>query len=450
MATGLALVVALFAARPAAAQDKRLLEGAGYPTGDFILHPSVGLSFGYDSNYLLRTNQSGASNGCPNFCPEQSAGMNLTPAISIATAPSKPGEQRSYSFAGGLSSGYHEDFGTLSPEQRNVGLAADARLDLFPGRVVGGAFYGTYARTIQPSVFGEPDLAYNRDDIGLGTEIIVVPGQGTLDWRLGYQFHDTIFEQSVGDPYNNITNEINTRGRWKFRPRTALMYDATTRFSSYVNGGSGGISELHNSTPIRARIGLNGLITERLSLLAMVGWGASFFVPGVDPHVQQYDSVIGTAQVSYALGHTIGKDEPFSIRREALSSITIGYDRNFQGSLISDYYGSDRGFLRFSFFFGGRALLWVEGGVGAVEYPEIYLTPTILAAGGTDHSPFTDVRVDGTVFAEYRFLESLGLDATLRYTSNVSSQTINLGNANGTYAMQWQRFEAYLGVRWFL
>jgi hypothetical protein len=449
----LVVLAALFASRTAAAQDKKALEGAGYPTGDFILHPAIGIGFGYDSNYLLRTNRAGASNGCPVFCPEQSAGMNISPSISINTSPTKAGDpRRSYSFTGSLSSAYHEDFGTLSPEQRNVGVASDASLELFPGNVVGGRFFGTYLRTIQPSVFGNPDLAYNRDDIGVGTEFVLVPGQGTLDWHLGYQFHDTIFEQSAGSPYDNIAHIVSTRGRWKFRPRTALMYDASASFASYVNvnASAGAIAQLHNSTPIRTRIGLSGLITERLSLTGMVGWGASFFVPGVDPNVQQYDSVIGTAQLSYALGHSLSNDDPFTIRRESLSSITLGYNRDFSNSYVSDYYGSDRGFLRFSFFFGARALLWIEGGAGAIEYPELHLIPALITAGGADHAAFTDLRVDGTLFAEYRFLESVGVNATFRYTSNISNEVINLGNTNGTYAMQWQRIEAYLGVRWFL
>jgi hypothetical protein len=85
--------------------------------------------------------------------------------------------------------------------------------------------------------------------------------------------------------------------------------------------------------------------------------------------------------------------------------------------------------------------------MGAVEYPELFL-PT------TTHSAFTDARVDGTLYGEYRFTNSFALNGTLRYTTNISNAVLNITPAGGglteNYAMQWQRFEAYLGVRLFL
>ena len=108
------------------------------------------------------------------------------------------------------------------------------------------------------------------------------------------------------------------------------------------------------------------------------------------------------------------------------------------------------GVSRFSFLVGDRVLLVAQGSAGAVEYPEIYLTQALLNAGGANHSPFTDLRVDGLLFAEYRFLGQFGVNASVEYTSNISNVELNLGNVNGSYAMQWQRIQAYAGVRWFM
>ena len=55
----LSVLLVVLGSRTAAAQDKRALEGAGYPTGDFVLHPAIGIGFGYDSNYLLRSDKAG-------------------------------------------------------------------------------------------------------------------------------------------------------------------------------------------------------------------------------------------------------------------------------------------------------------------------------------------------------------------------------------------------------
>jgi hypothetical protein len=69
------------------------------------------------------------------------------------------------------------------------------------------------------------------------------------------------------------------------------------------------------------------------------------------------------------------------------------------------------------------------------------------------HSGFTDLRADATLYGEYRFTNSFALNATLRYTTNVSNAVIDItpkGDPQELYAMQWQRIEAYLGVRLFL
>ncbi|HZO12148.1 MAG TPA: hypothetical protein VFB62_02790, partial [Polyangiaceae bacterium] len=60
-----ALLFALLLSESASAQsdpnsqtwlrDRRYREGAGIRVGDFELHPGIGADFGYDSNYLRRS-----------------------------------------------------------------------------------------------------------------------------------------------------------------------------------------------------------------------------------------------------------------------------------------------------------------------------------------------------------------------------------------------------------
>jgi hypothetical protein len=332
-------------------------------------------------------------------------------------------------------------------KQDNVGGAADARMDILPGRPLGAAIYANYARVIQPNyALADPNQSFNRDDVGVGGEIVAQPGggSGTLDWRFGYQFHDTIFENNAGTPYDNFTNQAYTRGRWRFRPRTALIYDATFGFVSYSNGAEALQSGLVNSTPVRARIGLNGLITDRFAATALVGWGASFYSNTL-PGQTQYDSVIGQAELKWFLSASPGVAGASDLGL-ALSSIALGYTRDFANSYLGNYYGTDRGYLKFSYFFAGRALVTLEGGVGAIEYPNL-----IWGDGQPRHSAFTDIRADATLFSEYRFTETFGLNATLRYTANFSNaQVPDAETGTGFYDMSWKRFEAYLGVRWFM
>jgi hypothetical protein len=462
-------------------KDRSYNEGAGVRTGDLELHPGIAGEVGYDSNWFLRTNNNGPApagylNGPPNAPVVPALEFRVTPSLYLSTigpqrrATDLTAQPPSVAFRAGINATYREFVGlanTSAPagatnnpndisQQRNIGGSADARLDILPERPLGAAIYASYARVIQPNQgTADPNLSFNRDDINAGGEIVTQPGSGTLDWRFGYQFHDTIFEQSAGQPFNSLTNEGYTRGRWKFRPLTALIYDASLKFISYQNSGQALATEgLVNSTPVRARIGMNGLVTQRLAFLGLVGWGASFYDQGTLSNQPQYDSVIGQAELKWFLSAGPGVANPSDVSL-ALSSIALGYTRDFQNSLLGNYYGMDRGYLRFNYFFAGRALVTIEGGVAAIEYPTILWGTTAngVAANTVRANSFTDMRADATLFSEYRFTDAFGINATLRYTANISNTQIQevQGGTNQTlFDMSWNRFEAFLGVRYFL
>jgi hypothetical protein len=464
-------------------KDRRYNEGIGIRTGDLELHPGIAGEVGYDSNYFLRSDKTGpAPNGATieNSAPVapviSSVPFRITPSLYISTLGPQRREgdyttpEPSVAFRAGVNGTYRAFIGLANNQsgsetnditkQDNFGGAADARLDILPGKPFGANIFGTYARVIMPNVAtADPNLSFTRDDIGVGGEFVITPGSGTLDWRLGYQFHDAIFETDAGKPYDNYTHEAFTRGRWRFRPRTALIYDASLRFNNYVNTGAAQNTAtsvgLANSDPVRARIGLNGLVTDRFAALAMVGWGATFLDQTITPNQPQYDSVIGQAELKWFLAASPGVAAASDVGL-TLSSIALGYTRDFQQSYLGSYYGSDRGYLKFSYFFAGRALVTVEGGVGAIEYPQMFFGPgsgctgTCLRANG-----FTDVRADATLFGEYRVISTVGINATLRYTANFSNTEILAAPApamgpSTVLDMSWNRFEAYLGVRWFM
>jgi hypothetical protein len=198
---------------------------------------------------------------------------------------------------------------------------------------------------------------------------------------------------------------------------------------------------------------LNGLVTDRFALLALVGWAATFN-EGPIPNIPQYDSVVGQAEFRWFLAASPGVSGLADLGL-ALSSITLGYTRDYQSSYLGNFYGSDRGYLRFNYFFAGKALLTLEGGVGAVEYPRMYWadgSKRIRPLEG-NNDPFTDIRADATLFGEYRFTNTFGLNATLRYTANFSSvhdMPDTQALQNSIFDMEWTRFEAFVGARFFL
>jgi hypothetical protein len=450
-------------------KDRSYNEGAGIRTGDLELHPGIAGEFGYDSNWFYRSSSNaGYANSGPATPPIPALEFRVTPSLYLSTLGAQrrqedtTAEPPSVAFRAGVNATYREFIGVSnSPvasqpqndisQQRNIGGAADMRLDILPQRPLGAAIYASYGRIIQPTqTTADPNFAFNRDDVGVGAEIVTQPGGGTLDWRFGYQFHDVIFEESAGQAYDTITNEAYTRGRWRFRPRTALLYDASLDFINYVNSGQALAQGLVNSQPVRARIGLNGLVTDRFALLGMIGWGASFYSSDQIGAQPQYDSVIGQAELKFFLTAPAGIAQASEVGLSQ-SSVALGYTRNFVNSLLGNYYGQDRGYVKFSYFFAGRALISIDGGVAAIEYPTMFFDPGAVSVRA---NAFTDLRADATFFAEYRFTDAFAINATVRYTQNFSNTQI-LEQAGGTcnagcYDMSWNRFEAFLGLRYFL
>jgi len=485
--TGLApaiVAVVLLASSAARAQtadspqwlkDRQYSEGAGILTGDFELHPSIAGEVGYDSNWFLRSsaNNINYANSAPNAPVVGALEFRITPALYLSTLtrqrrPTSPGDGPALAFRGGISATYREFVGLSNnnssstdniSSQRNVSIGANGNLDILPDRPVGGNISVAYNRVVQPNVVtADPDQSFVYDNITAAALLRFRPGQGTLVWTLGYHVSDTLFETSAGTPYDNLVQGGVMTGTWRFRPRTSMFYDLTVDYAQFQNSAQAAPVVLLSSTPVRTRIGINGLITDRFAAEAAVGWGASFFssVAGF-PQEPQYDSVIAHAELKWFLAASPGIEDATKIGL-ALSTIAIGYDRNFQTSYLGNYAGTDRGYLKFSYFFAGRALVSLEGSATAFEYPELFWT----GPDGTytpRHNAYTDAQIAATLFGEYRVTNSFGLNLTLRYTQNVSDTQLPvaplaMGQAapavGGYYDMAWTRFEAFIGLRWFL
>ena len=83
-------------------------------------------------------------------------------------------------------------------------------------------------------------------------------------------------------------------------PRSALTFDGRFDFINYPNA-----TDKTASHPMRVRLGYNGLITNSLAVLAMGGWGASFYTPTPQ---QDFDSFIGQAEVKWLITPSASND----------------------------------------------------------------------------------------------------------------------------------------------
>ncbi|MEZ4371668.1 MAG: hypothetical protein R3B07_12620 [Polyangiaceae bacterium] len=423
--------------------DRRLGEGAGIRTGNLELHPSVAGEVGYDSNYFQNSGEADE--------PEIPAWrLRITPALTLRTlGQDRMGETQgsppALVLSANIAASYNELIAAKSENsdevssQRHLTALAGVKVDIAPTKPWGGDVYADYVRLIQPSNSPNELFAFDRDSVRAGAGVVWRPGGGLFDWRLGYEYQHTFFEREAFNYLDNSVHTIKTRGRWRFLPRTALMYDASLGFVRYSRD-----TGQQDSTPLRSRVGVNGLVTNRFALLALIGWGASFYESRDGKPVQDFDSVIGQGELKWFVSPQ--PDMESTSASVGLSSVALGYLRDFRNSYLGDYYQTDRGYLKFNYFLGGQVVIAVEGGLTHITYP-----PSFFDNGTARFGTFDENRVDAQIFGEYRTSDEFGLNATLRYNANLTETRIPTSpTLPGGDNLKFSRWEAWLGARWFM
>lgn len=467
LAFGATFGLGALCAKPAAAQgwlkDRRYAEGAGIKAGDFELHPGIGGEVGYDSNWFLRSNDEapGVVNAAPLAPRRDAAVFRVTPSFSFSTLGPQRTEgsegtapqQRMVVFRGSLSATLWGFVGKEMSDQHNVSGDANLRLDIAPQRPVGFGVWAGYRRMIRPNAASaDAALGFNQSQLNGGAEAIFQPGSGTFDMRGGYQIYANLFEQSNGVPFSSLTHEFAVRNRWLFRPRTALFSDTSLRLTTFPESDRA-FSYLANQTPIRSRFGLNGLLTARIGALASAGYGATFLQDPGAPQTKQFDSFLAQAELTYYFGVPDGPGgnggEPGQVS-VLLSSWSLGYNRDFQQSFFTNFYRSDRIYTRGVVAGAGRMLVTLDGGFEFLTYPDVFANAGGGVPAATPTTPgFSNHRISGTLFAEYRLSDSFGLNATFDYQQMLSDTRLPLGGGQ-FFGLSWQRFQALAGARWFL
>lgn len=444
-------------------RDRSYQEGIGIRVGDVELHPGVGAEVGVDSNWFVRSHVEGANivNGPPAAPVREAAIIRVTPSFSFGSIGDQRtgGEKPSFTYRGSIAGTYREFIGTEVNDQRNMNVHATFRGDILPGRPVGLGFFAGYQRFVQPSALPGVAVSFNRSDINAGAEVIAMPGGGTLDMHLGYQFYGAVYENTQGAAFTNFTHELSLRNRWRFRPKTSIFTETSLSFITYPNANRS-ILTVNDSIPLRTRAGINGLVTARFSVLAALGYSATFVANAALPSVSQYDSINAQAEGTFYLTGTANPSNDPSATT-AVSTLTVGYLRDvltgssqsFQGrptyifgggqnTTIGSFTGLDKIYGRLSYMFAGRAIVSLDG------YLDILSFPTVETPAGVTPA-FTNYRPGASLFGEYRFADSFGINATVDYAQQISDTQIQLGGGQ-VFDLNNRRVQATLGFRWFM
>lgn len=424
-------------------RDRAATQGPGIKAGDVEIHPGIGAEVGYDSNYFNRSKDDG-----PNFPVVDTWKLRITPSIYFNSARRRniaevgsPMAAPKFTFSVGGSLIYDEFLTNTDKLGRNreFGVLASALASVLPGRPVGLNFFETFQRTAQPALEPQPTAGLNRDENRVGGELVFTKPGNLFDWRFGYAYRLTHFESDFANELSNYAHEFYTRGRYRFLPRTALVYDGSVVLQRYFQESAG----LSNSTPLQSRIGLAGLLTDRIGVTAMIGWGAAFYQnasPGNG--VRDEDTVIGQAEFRYYF-----TDQEQFDAGAPVSDIAIGFIRDFSNSYLGNYYERNRGYVSISALWAQRVYTSLQAGIASIRYADVLGRDTgrLLAPS------FTDGRVDATLFLEYRLSDWFGINATGQFLSELSNTKIPFSSATGSgyFAMNFNRFQAFAGVRAF-
>lgn len=419
-------------------RDRRYGEGVGIRSGNLEWHPGIAAEVGYDSNYFQRDDQSDQPEDERTDPPVQDAWrLRVTPSLTVSTLSMRrrgvaPGPPPSLQFQGRLFAAYNEFFGSDNiSDQRRLDYGAGFRADFGAQRRFGADLFADYVRTGEPSNDVNTDAAFDRGTVRSGAGLSWRPGGGLFDWRLGYDVAYHYFEDDPFKPFNNIEHGPVTRGRWRFLPRTAMLYDARYMMVRYLNE-----TEQPDGDYVEARVGVNGLITTRLSFLALLGWNSTYYEPaqGVE---QNYDGFVAHGELKWYLLPPVSEDSA----QIGLSSIAAGYTRNFSNSYLGAFYIRDRGYVNFDYFVGGTLMLSLQGGVSHISFPVVADTAT------SQQGEFTQNRFDARLYAEYRTSDVFAVNGSASYDQVLASEQVNLsGRAED---LEFARFQAYIGARLF-
>ncbi len=432
--------------------DRRVGEGMGYRVGNVELHWGAAAEGGYDSNYFLRSEDEN---------PIAVWRLRLTPSFNVSTlsqqrrAAGAVGAPPALNFRAGVWAAYNELIPSDAdpPEddqvrdQRHLDIGANARFDILPSKPVGGDIYADFLRTGEPSNVTLPNVAFDRDTVRGGVGVSWRPGGGLFDWRVGYEVAYNYFEDDPYQIYNNFEHGIVTRGRWRFLPRTAILFDGEYTFVRYTDDDT----PQTNGDYVQARVGLNGLITSKLAFLALLGWNSSYYEANGIYEAQNYDGYVAHGELKWFLLPPPSPDTA----PVGLSSIAAGYLRNFSNSYLGSFYVRDRGYLNFSYFAGGVFVATLEGGYSHLGFPESTYTN---AMGNAAIAPaFGQDVIDGRLFGEYRFSEVFGVNTTLLYEQVISPQypsdlpeNPDPGDDDVTEDLEYSRWQIWLGLRYFI
>jgi len=180
--------------------------------------------------------------------------------------------------------------------------------------------------------------------------------------------------QSVCDPraverfdYGNL--RLGAEGRWRFLPKTAVVFDTHLDVRDYFNDTTPSASLL------RAHLGVAGLVSPKVAVTAKAGWGQNFGSTGGGTFLGQLEGTyLYSPTLSFKAGY-LRMLEPVAAYSLFTDNRGYGEVRALFGGKLTVGAGAAVDFLRFD---GGRNDTVVSVNIG----PEYQFYPWLTGAAG--------------------------------------------------------------------
>jgi Putative beta-barrel porin 2 len=313
----LAAVVLLASAGTARAQDV-LVEGPGIKMGEStVFHPRIGLEGGVVSNVFYEEDDAVLS---PIL--RVKGGFDIAPAGEDRLGEFDEQDYRTIDFRIGAEAEYTEYIKDDEDvrDQRNVDVEANGNLTFFPQGNVAFILNDKFQRVGRPTNF-ESDEHLDRDINAFRAELKIQPRGHTISGGPRYENVIDIFESDSVEFANRIQHIFGARVNWKFFPYSQAYIDGSVGFYDALGDNEvDGMDYKIGSTPVRAILGLDTVVTEMTTLNAYAGYANGFYDSG-----PSYNSVIGGAQLGwryFSTGRLVG-----------------GYRYDVNDSINANYYG---------------------------------------------------------------------------------------------------------------
>jgi hypothetical protein len=297
-----------------------------------LMHVGAGAEAGYDSNVFYEG------------IDPRGAAIVRTSIFADASNANRSGQvgRLMFQMRGGLT---YRRYQSEDPQVQNFSNAwmptAGLALSMSSGQV-GFGIADTFVRLEDPPYNANSLAPITRYNNQASAEVRYAPGGGRLTSTLRY-INMLDFLEGTYSYASSMTNSAMLDVSWKWLPKTALFVNVTQGIVTYLEANT----RKDPSYPLRAMAGLRGLLTERTSVLAALGYTNAFY-SGPGP------STSGFYGSTYA-------DLSLTVRPTMLSRVVAGFRHSFENSVISNFYYAETAYLSYVQQIAGRLALDLSG-----------------------------------------------------------------------------------------